>query len=354
MKKRKDKIEAKYAEYKLKFAGKSNEEMENSIENLENEIEDKTASLKKVKDKDEKEKLEAIISKMQQERDNMAGYNKNKDKIEKIRSYKNKLNEKIQPLKDKKAGIEKELEDNKKSTEERLQEINKTLEDPKKTQDLDQNEYNNLLIEKEKIEKEREEIQKRLDEVQKRVEALESSVSKCDLAWRSLFNDKSWDEIHVRAMNNKKYTKKQNKENSKENKETKKTDKEKLDKEESIDTDIDIDDEGLRNNKSKKETSLTQKDDFAERHPILAKIRDWWRGAKTFVSRKLSYADYKKIGEDSEKTEENTKDSNGRDAFIEELRRHVENDKADKELAYIEKHKAKTKAKEESEEEIEK
>lgn len=351
MKKRKDKIEAKYAEYKVKFAGKSNEEMENSISHLESEIEDKTASLKKIKDKDEKAKLEAIISKMQQERDNMAGYNKNKDKIEKIRSYKDKLNEKIQPLKEKKAEIEKELEDNKKSTEERLQEINQTLKDPKKTENLDQNQYNDLLIEKEKIENEREAINKRIAEVQKRIEALETSVSKCNLAWRSLFNDKTWDEIQVRAMNNKKYTKKQSKENNKENK---KTDKEKADKEESIDIDIDIGDEEVKNNKGKEETSLTQKDDFAERHPILAKIRDWFKGVKTSISRKLSYADYKKIGKDSEEVEETTKESKGRDAFIEELRRHVENDKADKELAYIEKHKAKTKTKEESEEEIEK
>lgn len=156
-------------------------------------------------------------------------------------------------------------------------------------------------------------------------------------------------------MNNKKYTKKQSKENNKENK---KTDKEKADKEESIDididTDIDIGDEEVKNNKGKEETSLTQKDDFAERHPILAKIRDWFKGVKTSISRKLSYADYKKIGKDSEEVEETTKESKGRDAFIEELRRHVENDKADKELAYIEKHKAKTKTKEESEEEIEK
>ena len=43
-------------------------------------------------------------------------------------------------------------------------------------------------------------------------------------------------------------------------------------------------------------------------------------------------------------------ENNGeRDAFIEELRRHVENDKSDKEAAYIEKHKAKVKTQEEAE-----
>ena len=77
---RKDKIETKYAEYKLKFAGKTDEEMQNSIKNLELQIEEKTANLKKEDKMEEKEKLEAIIAKMKQERDNMSGYNKNKDK----------------------------------------------------------------------------------------------------------------------------------------------------------------------------------------------------------------------------------------------------------------------------------
>ena len=46
---RKDKIETKYAEYKLKFAGKTDEEMQNSIKNLELQIEEKTAKWKKKK-----------------------------------------------------------------------------------------------------------------------------------------------------------------------------------------------------------------------------------------------------------------------------------------------------------------
>ena len=288
--------------------------------------------------KEEKEKLEAIIAKMKQERDNMSGYNKNKDKIEKIRKYKSKLNEKIEPLKEKQSQIEQELKDNKEATEERLKEINTILGNSKETEKMDQNEYNDLLVEKEKIENDRKEIKARLDETKKKIEVLRSSVSKCDLAWRSLFNDKTWDEIQVRALNNKKYVK-----------------KEKQDKDKEKDKDKD---KGKEDPTKTKPGKLIESDEFAKKHPILAKIKDWFNSLKEKIDNHFSYADYKKYEKGPKETGkasdvEKPNEMKERDAFIEELRRHVENDKADKEKAYIEKHKVKTENKKEEKEEAE-
>ena len=57
--------------------------------------------------------------------------------------------------------------------------------------------------------------------------------------------------------------------------------------------------------------------------------------------------------EETEEIQENNMENNiERDAFIEELRRHIENDKSDKELAYIEQHKAKVKTQEDVEKEF--
>ena len=334
---RKDKIETKYAEYKLKFAGKTDEEMQNSIKNLELQIEEKTANLKKEDKMEEKEKLEAIIAKMKQERDNMSGYNKNKDKIEKIRKYKGKLNEKLENLKEKQTEIVQELKANKEASEKRLEEINKVLGNSKETEKMDQNEYNDLLVEKEKIENETKEIKARLKEIKKKIEVLRSSVSKCDLAWRSLFNDKTWDEIQVRALNNKKYIKKEKNEIS-------------ISKGKGRTKPIEI--ESTEQNPGK----LIENDEFAKKHPILAKIRDLFRKAKEKIVN--PYSDYKKYDKESKETKkagevEKTNETKERDAFIEELRRHVENDKADKEMAYIEKHKIKTENKKEEKEEAE-
>lgn len=374
MKNRKDKILAKYEEYKVKFEGKSDEEIQKSISNLDEAIQEKTLEMKKTVNTEEKDKLESIISKMKQERDNIAGYNKNKSQIEKIRSYRNKLNEKIKPLEVEKQKAKIELQNNKNATEETLQRINKILQNPKETEKLDQNQYNNLLILKEEHEKKRAEIQNRINEIEGKIDTLKSSVSKCDLAWRSLFNDKSWDEIQVRALNNKKFVNKEkNKETNKEINTDAKEQESKTKQETSLTKQDDFAKRhpilakirnllkkivSRKNNRvsdkeldevayytDKTDTSLIKQESFAEKHPILNKIRDLASNVKTFVTSKFNKT------ETSKNIDETTEKSNERDAFIEELRRHVNNDKSDKEKAYIEKHKAKNK--EENKQEIE-
>lgn len=324
MGKRKDKIEQKYGEYTMKFAGKSKEEMEASIDNLIKQIEEKNNVLKKTKDKDEREKLESIIKKMEQEKNNMSGYSKNKEKIEKIRAYKAKLSEKIEPLKQEKSNLEKQLKIHTEANKDALDYINKTLKDTKTTENMSNEAYNNLLVEKENIEKEREEIQKKIDNVQKKIDALARGASKCDLAWRSLFNDKSWDEIQVRAMNTK-YTRKV--------KETRKQD-------------------SNDNVKNDEEKGIIKASKFAEKHPRLSKFFNMCKKGLNKLGEFFKDASYdnEEHNSNAQDKKEVKQENNGeRDAFIEELRRHVENDKSDKEAAYIEKHKAKVKTQEEAE-----
>lgn len=340
MKQRKDKIEEKYNEYKMKFAGRSEEEIAQGIANLEKQIEEKNNLLKDAENKEDKEKLESIIKKMKQEKDNMSGYNKNKDKIEKIRNYKARLNEKIEPLKEQKSVLEESLKEYQENNKETLENINKTLKDTKKTENMDNEQYNDLLEQKEKIEAGRQEIQKKIDDVQKRIDVLASSMSKCDLAWRSLFNDKSWDEIHARAVNTR-YTRKVkdiNKEDKNQGDEARESSK-----------------NSQKVQTSKKENDskdMVEVSEFAEKHPILAKFFNWCkRGLNKvghiFYTREDPF--YEGKSEPQDKQDEKQENTGARDAFIEELRRHVENDKADKEQAYIEKHKPKVKTQEEAE-----
>lgn len=343
MKKRNDKIEKKYAEYNMKFARKSKEEMEASIKNLENQIEEKNRLLKETKDEGEREKIESVIKKMEQEKNNMSGYNKNKEKIEKIREYKTKLNAKIERLKQENAGLEKELKEHTEKNKDVLEYINKTLKDAKITEKMTNEEYNNLLEEKENIEKEKQEIQKKIDNVEKKIEALSRGVSKCDLAWRSLFNDKSWDEIHVRAVNAR-YTRK-----VKEPIQTKGNSIEKNDKIKTEPMSKATTSRGESNEYNKEESKeLTTVSKFAEKHPRLAKFFNSTRNIgrkilKFFRNESMGKNIKENVVKSEEEKQMQPEIKEGRDAFIEELRRHVENDKGDKEAAYIEIHKAKSK-----------
>lgn len=326
MKKRKDKIEQKYGAYKIKFAGKSKEEMEESIDNLTEQIEEKNNLLRKTRSKEERENLETIIKKMEQEKSNLEGYSKNKEKIEKIREYKAKLNERMEPLKQQKNVLKAQLEDHKKNNKERLENINKILKDPKVTEKMDNMQYNNLMLQKEKIEKERQEIENKIKDIQKRIDTLTRGTSKCDLAWRSLFNNKSWDEIHLRAMNDKRFTRKTADEKTVENKEENQNNKE-------------------RENESEGQ-EMAKVSEFETKHPRLAKLFNKVKNRFKKVSNLI-----KRNSPDDKVNEEETK--NKRDAFIEQLQGMVEKDgKVAKEKAYIEKHKPKVKVKNEEEQEI--
>lgn len=206
-----------------------------------------------------------------------------------------------------------------------LEYIDKNLNDTKATEKMTNEQYNNLLEEKEKISNERKDIQNKIDKVQKKIDALSRASSKCNLAWKSLFNDKSWDEIHVRAMNGR-YTKKEM--------ETTKQKEEANQEKENIQA-------------TTGETRIAKTSKFRNRFPRISKMFDF---AKTGVKKVSELFKSKQIEENQNDTKQEAEKNHQRDAFIEELRRHVENDKSDKELEYIEKHKKRSKENEQEEE----
>lgn len=89
-----------------------------------------------------------------------------------------------------------------------LEEVNKKLMNEKTTMEMTNAEYNDLLRKRDELPKQ---IQK-LGEVQRhaeqRIRNLQAKIGQCDLAWRTLFADKDWDEIKRRSTEpNKKFTK---------------------------------------------------------------------------------------------------------------------------------------------------
>lgn len=342
MKKRRDILEQKYNEYNSRYAGKSKEEMEQTIKNLSDQITEKNNLLKKTKNKEEKERIQTIINKIEKEKVNMSGYNKNKDKIEKIRNYKSRLNEKLVPLKQEKADLEKSLNSFIESEKYDLQYIDGILNDNEKSKNLTNEQYNNLVIEKQEIDAEKQKIQNKIDQVQKRIESISMATSKCDMAWRSLFTDKNWDEINLRAIKDKKYIRNKAKTNNINDIDNKKTvNKEEI---ENSPKQIKVNENTIEQENSE-EKSLTRINEFEQKHPILFKIinkiKQVGSSIKEFFSNDSLEEEKKEVVENSSKED--------RDAFIEELRRHIENDKSDKEKEYIEKHKQKVKKQEQQE-----
>lgn len=152
----------------------------------------------------EKADLIAMKNKKQKETNLLENWAKNKDKIEKIVGYKDRLTSKLKEVK-------KDLITKNKEIQELIKQDKDVDKKLKKSEELNNYEYNDLMVEKERIQKELEAKQKAIAELEKRESSLKGSISKCDLVWKNLMLGKSWDEIHAKAikMNEKKrYTKK--------------------------------------------------------------------------------------------------------------------------------------------------
>ena len=206
----------------------------------------------------------------------------------------------------------------------RKKEVNEKL---KKPEELDNFEYNDLLIEKETIDTNIKNKEKQLKEIQKSLVGTDQALSKCDLAWENLFMGNSWDDINIKAVKMK-YTGKK----LSERKEEKNSEEKEL----------------RETTKPIETTEIVEVSKFAQKYPRLSKFFNWCKKGLNKVGEFLKNEPLDS-GENNSNTQEKKEEKVERDAFIEELRRHVENDKADKEAAYIEKHKAKVKTQEEAE-----
>lgn len=305
----------------------------------------------------EKKKIDKEVKEDKKDKVLLEGFSKNKEKILKIRNYKSKIEKSIEEKMKQSIAAKTKLE----KLTNLKKKIEEKLNDPTKTENLTNNEYNYLLESEEKIKQEIEKANKLVKELEKSISAKNEAISKCDLAWKSLFYDKTWDEIHVRAMNAK-YTRKVKEINQNEN-----------NKSEIVETknipyksqEMKMDDNNVKYNE---ENRIVKVSTFAEKHPRVSKFFNWCKKGidKVWGTFKKEPIEYRPLNseeytlnnsniqeEKKEEIQENNMENNiERDAFIEELRRHIENDKSDKELAYIEQHKAKVKKQEDVEKEF--
>lgn len=75
--------------------------------------------------------------------------------------------------------------------------------------EMGQDEYNDLQIRKEKAEKELKTQKEIFEKSKTKIEDLKTKIGKCNLAWRTLFANKTWDDIQLRASESKgRYTRK--------------------------------------------------------------------------------------------------------------------------------------------------
>lgn len=201
MGKRKDKIGEKYEAYKVKFAGKNEADILKDVANLDKEIKGKETALSKIKTKEGKERLEKDLKDLKQEYENLLGYVKHKDEIERIKEIKDKINSKLENKKEIQRNLKQELDQYIKDNIGRYKESKKNIEKAKEgLGEVD----NNTLYESEEFKKEFEKTVKnyttKMKKLEEEMKALPIAMDKCDLAWRSLFANKTWDEINLRAV----------------------------------------------------------------------------------------------------------------------------------------------------------
>ena len=151
------------------------------------------------------ERLEKEIDKKSKKINNLEGYRKNKTQITKIIEYREKLETKLSETITARDDSKKAYGEAKKE----LDEVNKILKDEKKTMEMGQDEYNDLQIRKEKAEKELKTQKEIFEKSKTKIEDLKTKIGKCNLAWRTLFANKTWDDIQLRASESKgRYTRK--------------------------------------------------------------------------------------------------------------------------------------------------
>lgn len=290
--------------------------LENKVEKVSAKIENLSAEIEELKksDKEEdkkaleaksaqKENLSKVLEAAKKERDEqkpklekqlnrVQGFEKNKEQIARIKQIKSDLrsqklhlewkirhNEKlISELEDKLNEIDEDV--NTKLVIAELEKMEKT--DVKEFYAEDFTRLDELRDEKAKIDKEKAGINSQITSLKNtnkdlghRIDTLNTEIAKCDLAWKNLFANKTWDEIEAKSMDGR-FTKKEEKakqeEPAKEEKApaTEEPVKEEAKKEEPMWTDIQSEEEAK---KEEAETALTKTSRWSKlwnaiKHPI--------------------------------------------------------------------------------------
>lgn len=233
-KRKNDKLETMYQNIDLKFKDASEEEIKeeiargnlqieennNEIEKLKETIKTKQQLIEVLEGKEESETSPRIqkaiedaskeleeaqnklkdyelnISKIKNGETNLIAYSKNKNQIKQIRTFKESIAKKLPVEIAKRDDSKAKME----AAEESLRDANTKLANEKLTMEMDQYEYNALLEQKAQAEKDVKEQTEIYKKAKDRILELQTKIGKCDLAWRTLFTGKSWDEIQRRAL----------------------------------------------------------------------------------------------------------------------------------------------------------
>lgn len=335
------KLDRIYEDIEKTYGQASEEEMKKAIENLQKEIDGKKSALGNLKEDEaeKKEQLEKNVETLEKRLENMKGYSKNRTQIAKIKEYKASLENKLSEQLKSKEKSDKDL----KSSNAKLTDILKRLKDEKYTMSLDQHAYNDLQVEKERLEKEIKDLKDNKIAIDKRITDLRAKIGKCDLAWKTLFVNKDWDEIQRRAESDKvKYTRKVDEKNP-----PVKGDKAEKDKDHTTDeTEIDPDVKGKldqvfeevdRENASKEKDDKTEENTDKEKESNLPATVTKWGKFKNFfiglVTRPFRKENKnQKLKENSDKEQEPKQSTDKeqqpketkRDAFLEGLRQYAD------------------------------
>ncbi len=374
-KRKNDKLETMYQNIDLKFKDASEEEIReeiargnlqieennNEIEKLKETIKTKQQLIEALEGKDESETSPRIqkaiedaskeleeaqnklkdyelkISEIKNGETNLIAYSKNKNQIKQIRTFKESIAKKLPVEIAKRDDSKAKME----AAEESLRDANTKLANEKLTMEMDQYEYNTLLEQKAQAEKDVKEQTEIYKKAKDRILELQTKIGKCDLAWKTLFTGKSWDEIQRRALDpNTKFTRH-------------------IDEDTKLNRKSGIKEDKLINNiaktvdevRNEQEDQITNDENAdlpvpTSKHPRWEKFKNFFKNA----GRKLKELF---VGEEPEQEEVDISEMKNipqekRDQFLEELRRHVDKEygkeiRDQKEAMYAEQHKAKAK-----------
>ena len=374
-KRKNDKLETMYQNIDLKFKDASEEEIReeiargnlqieennNEIEKLKETIKTKQQLIEALEGKDESEtspRIQKAIEDASKELEeaqnklkdyelkileikngetNLISYSKNKNQIKQIRTFKESIAKKLPVEIAKRDDSKAKME----AAEESLRDANAQLANEKLTMEMDQYEYNALLEQKAQAEKDVKEQTEIYKKAKDRILELQTKIGKCDLAWKTLFTGKSWDEIQRRALDpNTKFTRH-------------------IDEDTKLNRKSGIKEDKLINNiaktvdevRNEQEDQITNDENAdlpvpTSKHPRWEKFKNFFKNA----GRKLKELF---VGEEPEQEEVDISEMKNipqekRDQFLEELRRHVDKEygkeiRDQKEAMYTEQHKAKAK-----------
>lgn len=333
--KKERKLDRLYTEFEKQYSGKSQEEITEIISDLEKEVAGKESSLEGLEG-EKRESLQKDIEQKKKRLENLRGYSKNKTQIEGIRKYKVSLEKKLEQEIATRNESKELLEQAKKD----LEEVSKKLTDEKYTMTLDQDEYNALLEEKARSENEKKLQEERYLKSSKRITELQSKIGKCNLAWKSLFVNKSWDDIQRMALEpNTRFTRKVD------SKKEVPLSAKKREKQ----SPRDIEEEKVRKEIAENVKKIQEEDKMEKTTALVEKKEGFFKRMwHKLVSWVKGEEKEELVSEDQPDVQKETTTKQERDAFLDGLRQHVDVEykkavKEEKDAQYRENHKAQPK-----------